>query len=275
MAGDDSQPARPDLVGRIAVGRHPVAAHETGLHPTLLHHDARHVVADQRHIDPRAVELVARQARPLQKRPRFVGVDVEAHAALVTQKQGAERRAVGTRGQRARIAVGDEPPAVLDEGQTQFGHALTGAHVFVLHGTRFGHKSRFDRRATFARMRVEHAHHPAQGPRKVHRGWAARVQVVGHLLHMGAELLARAHRRALGEHGEGCRGEDADRRRPAHGQAGNRVIAGFGRGEVEIDLVVGQPRLVEDAHRHSVGREFHVIAHGQFLPLPHPLVPSP
>ncbi len=86
-----------DFIRGIAVCCDAVTADKASLHPAVFHDQTRHVVANQRHINAAAAQLIRSQPRTLQQRARLVGKDVELVAAFLAQKQRAERCAVAGR----------------------------------------------------------------------------------------------------------------------------------------------------------------------------------
>ena len=78
-----------DLVGGVAVGGHPVAAHEAGLDPAVLHDNGGHVVADQRHVHPGPLELIAGEPGALEQGASLVGEYPDVHPSLRRQQEGA------------------------------------------------------------------------------------------------------------------------------------------------------------------------------------------
>ena len=113
MFGEDRHARSSDLVGHVAVGRDAVTAHEAGVDPAVLHDDAGHVVADERDVDAGLLQFKRGQARALEKRPRLVGINVERHSPLIAEEDRPEARAVFAERKRTRVAVREQPVAVL------------------------------------------------------------------------------------------------------------------------------------------------------------------
>ncbi len=61
------QPGCSDFIGDIAIFCHAIKTDQTGAYPAVFHHGGRHAVADERHLDARAIEFPRCQPRPLQQ----------------------------------------------------------------------------------------------------------------------------------------------------------------------------------------------------------------
>ena len=121
MLRQDCHAAGADFVGGVPVGGHPVAAHEAGLDPAVLHHHGGHVVADQRHVHPGPVELVAGEAGALEEGAGLAGKDPDAHSPLRRQQEGALGGAVAGGSQGPGVAVGEHAVALLQQAQAVLG----------------------------------------------------------------------------------------------------------------------------------------------------------
>jgi len=102
-----------DLVGRVAVGRDAVGADDDLVHQAFSHQQRAGVVAGHGHVHAVPGKLVGGQARALKEGPGLVGHHGNPLARLLAGVDHAERRAVASGGQRARVAVGHDPVAVL------------------------------------------------------------------------------------------------------------------------------------------------------------------
>ena len=123
--------ARSYLISDVPVCRDPVAAYETRLYLPLLHQQRSRIVADERHVYPRVVQLERGQPGSLKQRARFVAVNVELIAALPSEQQRAEPGAVLHRRECPRIAVGEYSVAAFHQGKPVFRDSSAGGYVLV------------------------------------------------------------------------------------------------------------------------------------------------
>ena len=137
MLCQNRHPRGADFVGGIAIGRDSVAAHKACLNPSVFHYNRRHIVADERHIHARLLELVARKPCTLEKRPRLVRKDVKLDAPLLAEKDWAECRAVPRCCERPRVAVRQYAVAVLNQRKPGFRDLATHFDVFLVDGFGF------------------------------------------------------------------------------------------------------------------------------------------
>ena len=132
MLGEDGDTRCADLVGDIAVGGDAVAADEDGVNPAVFHDGGCHVVADEGDIHAGGTEFVGSEACALEKWARFVGVDFEVVAFLVTEVHDGGCSTVFGGGELSRIAVGEKPVAWLDEGERVLAYFFADVDVLLL-----------------------------------------------------------------------------------------------------------------------------------------------
>ena len=127
--GDKGHGVGADLVGRVAVGRDTVRADYDLLHHAVLHKVSHGIVAGDRDRDAFLGQLVGRQAGSLEKRPRFVGDDLDALALF---EGGADGITIG-RSQHAlfRDDAGDEFRRGDVEGVVKNGYVFRDDAVFA------------------------------------------------------------------------------------------------------------------------------------------------
>src|SRR5690606_16049426 len=103
---------RADLVRGVSVRRDAIRADDDEVDAAVTHEGRRHALGDDRRVDPVANELPGGEPRALEKRTGLVGKDGDTLAGVDGAADDAERRAVTGRGQRARVAVREDPRAV-------------------------------------------------------------------------------------------------------------------------------------------------------------------
>ena len=118
-----------DLVGHIAVGRHTIRPHDDRIDLSSAHQEAGHVVGDQGDGDVFLNHFPGRQPRALQERAGFIGDHLDALAGFNSGADDAERRAMATRGQRARVAMREHARAIVQQGGAVCAHGPVDAHV--------------------------------------------------------------------------------------------------------------------------------------------------
>ena len=141
LFGQDGDVVGADLVGKVAVGGDAVRAYDDGLDAAGTHQAGGHVVADDGGGDAVGHQFPRGKARALQKRPRLVGVDVNALALFDRGADDAERGAVAASGQRAGVAVGEHAAFIRQQRAAECAHGLAGGDVFLVHGVGFGQES--------------------------------------------------------------------------------------------------------------------------------------
>ena len=246
MLGQDGHAGGADLVGGVAVGGHPVAAHEAGLDPAVLHDDGGHVVADQRHVHPGPLELVAGEPGPLEQGPGLVGEHPDVHPPLRRQQEGALGRAVPGGGKGTGVTVGQDAVSLLQQAQAVLRDGFALGDVVLVDG----HGPLVQGVQHLAPGVVDvlqgGAHHLPDGPAQVHRRGTGGVQ----LLAVIAEALQKCGPvlgpDGLGQHIHAVGGADADGRRPPDPQGPDglhHLVDGL---EADLLLLIGQQGLVDD-----------------------------
>ena len=130
MPGEDRHARCADLVRRVSICRYPVAPDEHCMNPAAAHHGGSHVVADDGHVDPRGIQLPRGKARALQPRPGLIRENLEPVAPLRAEVHGCGGGPVTGRRQRAGVAVGEQAPAGLQEGEAVLSDPATDLLVF-------------------------------------------------------------------------------------------------------------------------------------------------
>ena len=129
--GEDGDTGGADFVRDVAVGGDAVAADEYGVDPAVLHDGGCHVVADEGDVHAGGTEFVCGEACALQERARFVGVDFEVVAFLVSEVHDGGCGAVFGCGELSGIAVGEESHTGLYEGERVLAYFFADVDVFL------------------------------------------------------------------------------------------------------------------------------------------------
>ena len=130
--GEDGDAGGADLVGNIAVCGNTVTADEDGVDPAVLHDGGGHVVADEGDVHAGGTEFVCGETCALQERARFVGVDFEVVAFLVSEVHDGGCGAVFGCGELSGIAVGEESHTGLYEGERVLAYFFADVDVLLL-----------------------------------------------------------------------------------------------------------------------------------------------
>jgi len=132
VSGEDGNAGGADFVGDVAVGGDAVTADEDGVDPTILHDGGCHVVADERDIHASGTEFVGGETCALEEGARFVGVDFEVIAFLVSEVHDGGCGAVFGGGELSGVAVGEESVAWLYEGERVLAYFFADVDVLLL-----------------------------------------------------------------------------------------------------------------------------------------------
>jgi len=237
-----------DLVRRVTVGGDAVGADHDAVDQALRHERTGAGVGDQAERDPLALELPRGEPRALQERARLVYPD---HADLAGRPGGlddADRRAIPRRGEGARVAVGEHPRALGEEGRAVLAHPEVGLEVLGVNRLRAGEQIPHHRVPSRALRVGEDLVGASQSPAQVHRRRPRAAEQLRNLLEAGGESGGAGVRsnRPHPQHQTVGRG-DADRRRAAHRQPADGVGDLLGLGAVDPHLLGRQEGLFEEA----------------------------
>ena len=257
-----SQTGRADLVGDVAVAGDAVAAEEHGLHPALPHDEVGHVVADERAVHARARQLIARQARALQKRARLVDPDVQPDAALLRQIERPLRRAVARGGQRPCVAVRQDVVPVVQQRQAVFRNRAAHVHVLLMDRGRLAVERGQQRRARRVPVRQHDAVHAPKHVRKVHRCRAGAVEIVRKTAIFAVKAVEIGRVDPGGQHGHGIGRKNADGGRAADAQRVDRLPKLARLGKCEVLRAVRQERLIQNDDRPALAADVDGVGHG-------------
>ena len=130
--GEDGNTRCADLVGDVAVGSDTVTADKDGVNPAVFHDGGCHVVTDEGDIHASGTEFIRGEACALQERARFVGVDFEVVAFLVTEVHDGGCGAVFGGGELSGVAVGEEPVSGLYKGERVLAYFFADVDVLLL-----------------------------------------------------------------------------------------------------------------------------------------------
>ena len=239
-----SQAVGADLVGHVAVGRHPVAADDHGVDRAGRDQAGRGRVHHQLVRDPHAGQLVDGQAGALEEGP---GLGRDRHHqgfALGQLGDHGERGAAPRGGQRARVAVGEDPAGAGggQEIRAVGGDRGAGGLLLGLDRARLveGGGSRIDRAGS-----PHGVAYAVDRGAQIDRGGAGGAEGFAGAL----EALGRRIARQLECHAVG--GRDPDQRRAPDGQAADGLRDLLRAAQRQFALAPGKLGLV-DGVEHSV-----------------------
>ena len=216
----------PTLLATSPFGGDAVGPDDDRVHLAGRHQRPGERVGDQAERDAQPQQLPGRETRPLEHRACLVDPDGRRPAGLVSRADHAERRAVPDAGERAGVAVREHAGAVPEEGRSMRAEPPVALHIFG------GDVPRLRPRVV-ARERTPNA------PGEVDRGRARRLQP-------GSRLVERLPGR--GGKRDAHRPGGAERRRAADGERADRLAQLLDRAALELDELVRQPALVDQAH---------------------------
>ena len=135
--GEDGDAGGADFVGDIAVGSDAVTANEDGVDPAVFHDGGCHVVTYQCDVHVGGAEFVGGEACALQEGTRFVGVDFEVVAFLVSEVHDGGGGTVFGGGELPCVAVGEESVAGLYEGERVLAYFFADVDVLLFDAESF------------------------------------------------------------------------------------------------------------------------------------------
>ena len=227
MRREHGQLVRADLVRRVAVRRDPVGAGEDAVDLAGRHHRAGRRVGDHGEGNPLRLELPGGEAHTLEQRPGLVDQNPLQQAPLPRRAERAERGAIPAGRQAARVAVRQRPGPGLEERRGVRAHAPAALDLVPVDlASAVGERFRLLGRGP----------HLGQRPGEIDRRRSRRCQDA----HRVVEVLP-----TLGRERVRVRGRDADRRCATDRQRPDRVRDLARRRADQLDLLVGQPPLVE------------------------------
>ena len=177
--GEDGDAGGADFVRHVSIGGNAVAADEDGVDPAVFHDGGCHVVADEGDVHAGGTELIRGKTCALQEGTRFVGVDFEVVAFLVSEVHDSGGGTVFGGGELACVAVGKESVAGLYEGERVLASFCADVDILLFDAESFIAKEAADFRNGFPRVDLDDALHTVQRPREIDGGGARGVQVVG------------------------------------------------------------------------------------------------
>ena len=131
VSGEDGDAGGADLVGDIAVCGDAVTANEDGVDPAVFHDGGCHVVAGEGDVHACRTEFVCGKTCALQEGTRFVGVDFEVVAFLVSEVHDGGGGTVFGGGELACVAVGEESHTRFYEGERVLAYFFADVDVLL------------------------------------------------------------------------------------------------------------------------------------------------
>ena len=259
--GEDGDAGGADLVGDIAVGGNTVAADKDSVDPAVFHNGSCHVVTDECDIHAGSTEFVGGEACALEKRARFVGVDFEIVAFLVSEVHDGGCGAVFGGGELSGVTVGEQSIPRLYEGERVLAYFFADVNVLLFDAEGFVTQERSDFGDGFALCVFDDSFHTVQRPREVDGGGAGRVEVVGGFVETSCKFAVVVGVDFKGGEVDTDGGGIADGGRSAHLELADCRPDFALRFEAEVFGTVWQFCLVNDdegAFRFVEGKGFHV-----------------
>ena len=162
--GEDGDTRGADFVRCVSIGGNAVAADEDGVDPAVFHDGGCHVVADEGDVHAGGTEFVCGKTCALQEGTRFVGVDFEVVAFLVSEVHDGGGGTVFCSGELSGIAVGEESHTGLYEGERVLAYFFADVDVLLLDTEGFVTEQAADLRDGFVRSVFDDSFHTVQRP---------------------------------------------------------------------------------------------------------------
>ena len=169
---------RSDLICRIAVSGHPVASDHARLNPSVLHDNARHVITDQRDIDPGPLKFVGGKPCSLQKRTCLICIHVKIHPPLLPEKQRSLPGPVPGCGKRAGITVGKDAVTVFQKGKSILRYRSAHADILLMDLQTFLFQQFQYLSYLFITVPCYDPFHPVQRPAQIHGCRSGGIQIL-------------------------------------------------------------------------------------------------
>ena len=131
VLGEDGDTGGADFVRGVSIGGNAVAADEDGVDPAVFHDGGCHVVADEGDVHACRTEFVCGKTCALQEGTRFVGVDFEVVAFLVSEVHDSGGGTVFGGGELACVAVGEESHTRFYEGERVLAYFFADVDVLL------------------------------------------------------------------------------------------------------------------------------------------------
>ena len=162
--GEDGDAGGADFVRGVSIGGNAVAADEDGVDPAVFHDGGCHVVADEGDVHAGGTEFVCGKTCALQEGTRFVGVDFEVVAFLVSEVHDGGGGTVFGGGELPCVAVGEESVAGLYEGERVLTYFCADVDVLLFDAESFCAKKVVDFGDGVPRVGLDDALHAVQRP---------------------------------------------------------------------------------------------------------------
>ena len=164
VLGEDGDAGGADFVRRVSIGGDAVTADEDGVDPAVFHDGGCHVVADEGDVHACRTEFVCGKTCALQEGTRFVGVDFEVVAFLVSEVHDGGGGTVFGGGELACVAVGEESHTRFYEGERVLTYFCADVDVLLFDVEGFIAKEAADFRNGFPLAVSHDALHAVQCP---------------------------------------------------------------------------------------------------------------
>ena len=179
LPGGESHSISPDLVGDVSVRRDPIGSDDDTGDATAAQPARRHVVGDNGAADPCPAQLPGGEPASLEQRPRFISDYRDPPSGLVCQVDRGEGGSDPRAAKCAGVAVGVNNGAIGEKRESRFADPAAHGAVLVPDHICLGDEGRVK---TVARGDGPcHLPHALEGPGKVDRGGARRLQQVTRL----------------------------------------------------------------------------------------------
>ena len=170
LSGEDCHRVGPDLVGDVAVSRDPVRPHDYGVDEPLFHHIPGHTVGYERYVYLVLLKLPRGEPRPLEKRPRLIGVDPYLLFLLDGAPYDAEGRAVASGRKSPGVTVCKYGRAAFKELAAVFADKAVYLYIFLVDPKRLVNELLLEPGDPEGLAGIRYTLHPLYCPEEVHGG---------------------------------------------------------------------------------------------------------
>ena len=164
VLGEDGDARGADFVRHVSIGGNAVTADEDGVDPAVFHDGGCHVVADEGDVHAGGTEFVCGKTCALQEGTRFVGVDFEVVAFLVSEVHDGGCGTVFGGGELACVAVGEESHTRFYEGERVLAYFFADVDVLLFDAEGFVTQECADFGDGFALSVFDDSFHTVQCP---------------------------------------------------------------------------------------------------------------
>ena len=236
-----------DFIRHVAVGGDAVGSDDDGVDGAAPHERPRRRIRDEARLYPFAPQLPRGEARALQQRAGFCGVNALQPVLRPRRADDSERRPVAAGRKRARVAVSERAASPRDELRAVDADSPVAFDVFAVDARRF--KRDAGRHFVGGLRAARRAERAFDRPRQIGAGGSCPLNLAGGCVEAVGEVPAAAARQLDSRQRQRVSARDADSRRAAHRHVRDAADDGAVIRRLDPRLLAGQPSLIEQAQQ--------------------------